>query len=105
MGMLLKDLREACKQVIRGDHETHIAYRGYAFDLPAEIAASGEDNIVPAALETLLQHIKHCSAFGSKKRIMSGGILGKQDFHHSFLVLKGNDPIRSVNYLYGAVQT
>jgi hypothetical protein len=105
VGMLLEDLRKACKQVIRGDHETHIACRGNTGNLIAKIAAPGEDNIIPAAPETVLQHIQHCGTFRSEERIVSGGIFGKQDFHYFFFVLQGNDPIRSVNYLCGAVQT
>jgi hypothetical protein len=84
VGMLLKYLGVARKQVIGCDHETHVACRGYTVNLSSKIAVPGQQDIVPAVFEALFKDRKHRGSFRCKKGIAGRGIFGKQDFHHFF---------------------
>jgi hypothetical protein len=71
MRVLLKDLGEACKEVVRCDNEPPITRWGNAFYLRTKVPVAGQYDIISTTLKTLFQHSEHCSTFRSERAIVS----------------------------------
>jgi hypothetical protein len=85
MGQLFEESGIPEEKMIRGDHKTGITPAGKVPDLFSKVPPSRCHYLIPAPLETTLEHAEHCGTFRGKPGVMCHGILSKKYLHYQII--------------------